>query len=109
MKDSFFGESKSKSEIAIQTETSSRLKLTSRKRIRFQKDNNPLDEENEEDSDNHNKNREPYKKDWTQSIVYKKAMKSEAIKRGLPYEKFEKYDLESDEDQYDLTTYHNET
>jgi hypothetical protein len=36
-------------------------------------------------------------------------MKSEAIKRGLPYEKYEKYELESDEEQYDLTTYHNDT
>lgn len=36
-------------------------------------------------------------------------MKTEAIKRGLSYEKFEKYELDSEEDQYDLTTYHNET
>lgn len=36
-----------------------------------------------------------YKEDWQDSIVYKAAMKAEAIKRGLSYAEF---DFEEDED-----------
>ena len=40
-----------------------------------------------------------YKEDWADSIVYKKAMKAEAIKRGLPYEEYEVVD---DEEAFEL-------
>ena len=42
-----------------------------------------------------------FKEDWAESIVYKKAMKAEAIKRGLPYEDFE---CDDDAEAYELTT-----
>lgn len=41
-----------------------------------------------------------FKEDWSDSIVFKKAMKAEAIKRGLPYDE---YDQDDDERAFDNT------
>lgn len=43
-----------------------------------------------------------YKEDWADSTVYKKAMKNEAIKRGLPYDE---YDAVDDDEAYELQTH----
>ena len=41
-----------------------------------------------------------YKEDWVHSIVFKKAVKDEAIKRGLPFEEVET----DDDEEYHATT-----
>jgi hypothetical protein len=40
-----------------------------------------------------------FKKDWKDSVIFKNAMKKEAIKRDMPYEKYKKYELKSDEEE----------
>jgi len=41
-----------------------------------------------------------YKEDWVHSIVFKKAVKDEAIRRGLPFEEVET----DDDEEYHATT-----
>ena len=47
-----------------------------------------------------------YKDDWEDSVIYKKAMKAEAIKRGLPYEEFE---VDEDEERVEMTATYNQS
>lgn len=93
-----------KSEIAIQTEND-QAPPASKKGIRFQDQEESEEEKDETDlaatMDYQNKEVDNYKEDWADSIVYKKAMKAEAIKRGLPYQEYEVVD---DEEAYDLQT-----
>ena len=117
-----FNTKKEKAEIAIQTEPTpggkagigAGLSITrkheSRKTIRFA-DNMSLDEAHEGESDepmetaderaNDKKDPDAYIEDWSLSIVYNKAMKKEAIKRGLPYDM---YEISQDELDFDMTT-----
>ena len=70
-----------------------------------------LDEAHEGESDepmetaderaNDKKDPDAYIEDWSLSIVYNKAMKKEAIKRGLPYDM---YEISQDELDFDMTT-----
>ena len=50
------------------------------------------------------KNPDEYKNDWEDSIIYKQAMKKESIKRGLPFEKYKMYEIDSDEDALNLSS-----
>ena len=64
-------------------------KPESKKGIRFE---DPAESDDEIDDGlpiDNQKHFDFYKEDWADSIVYKKAMKSEAIKRGLPYQEYE--------------------
>ena len=47
-----------------------------------------------------------YKEDWEDSIIYKKAMKSEAVKRGRSYDK---YEVDDDEDRVEMTATYNQS
>ena len=40
-----------------------------------------------------------FKDDWKDSVIFKNAMKKEAVKRNMPYEKYKKYELKSDEEE----------
>ena len=43
-----------------------------------------------------------YKDDWWDSLVFKKAMKAEAIKRGIRYDS--DFSVDDDEENIDMTT-----
>lgn len=93
-----------KSEMAVQTDFGKHQE--SKKGIRFE---DPVENSEAEEDDGQpfeNKpNFDKYKEDWADSIVYKKAMKAEAIKRGLPYQE---YEVDDDEEAYDLKTEFNQ-
>ena len=91
---SLFKQSKLKSEVAIQTDQKSPLKLESHnsqsllKTLMFEQEVESI--KNVPDD---------FKKDWKDSVIFKNAMKKEAIKRDMPYEKYKKYELKSDEEE----------
>lgn len=82
--------------MAIQTDGGD--KHESRRGIRFQDQEHSFDDLDEPYPDRF-KHMDHYKEDWVDSIVYKKAMKAEAIKRGLPYEE---YEVDDDEEAYEM-------
>ena len=46
-------------------------------------------EETEDPTDEKYKHLDKYREDWADSVIYKRAMKAEAIKRDLPFEEYE--------------------
>ena len=59
-------------------------------------------EEQQTDFFERNNDPDAYKDDWWDSLVFKKAMKAEAIKRGLRYDS--DFSVDDAEDDIDMTT-----
>ena len=96
-KDSLFNLSKTKNEIAIQTEADGdRSYLKSRgtmnKTVRIESDGGSMERIVDPDK---------YKEDWVTSLIYKKAMKSEAIKRGKRVDS--EYEVDEEDERVAMT------
>lgn len=117
-KDKLFGVPETrKTEMCIQTDDGGDLshlftgmkKQTSRKKVLSDKSVRIDEGEGEEASQPGSEDdlpatkRDPdsYVEDWINAILYKKMMKAEAIKRGLPYQQFE---IDEDEREFDMST-----
>lgn len=47
-----------------------------------------------------------YKEDWEDSVIFKRAMRTEAMNRGLPYSE---YEIDEDEEKVDMTATYNQS
>ena len=92
-KESLFNLSKTKTEMAIQTEESFvKSRGNANKTVKIESDAGSLERVVDPDA---------YKEDWVTSLLYKKAMKSEAIKRGEHVDS--EFEVDDDDERVAMT------